>query len=357
MKRHALLLLFIVMGCNELPVGGDQLLVRGSFKGEEVELQLDNTFTETDMYPLLGSSLNLVVGKERGYESRILLRFSFSDTSYQGLDEIKLILRRNDQFDMDTIPFTLHLLLGEFEETKANWAQRTELESWSNEGGDFEGDPLYTGEIVDDSVVVFFNYIELEEIIASKGIILVAQDSGFAYFSSRESGVDPQLLLVKNEDVTSIPLEADCHIATGPDPFFIETWVGSGVPYRNYVRFHFDSLLIDQLVIFADFTFTVEEHFAKRESLAIAIRELLEPIDDFDTPTGPLIALEKIAADDSLVSIDIVRHIQRIADHPDSNFGFFVMFSPETYDIANMKIIRGSHKLTAGYVTQADPRY
>ncbi|KPK67175.1 hypothetical protein AMJ87_13780 [candidate division WOR_3 bacterium SM23_60] len=357
MKRCLLFAFLIMLGCNELPVGGGELHSRGDFEAEEIQLLLDNTFTETDVYPFLGNSLNLALGKERGYESRVLVRFNFPDTSYEGLDEIRFVLTRNDVFDKDTIQFSLHLLLGEFQETKANWQQRTDVDFWMNEGADYEADPIYTGVIDEDSLVVLFNYFDLQAIIASQGMILIPEDSGFVYFYSREGGPAPQFVLKKNDDVTPVAIEADCHIVTGPDPFFIDPWIGSGLLYRNYVRFFFDSLLIDQLVIFADLTFTVEDHFAKRDSVAIGVRELLEPISDFDTPVGPLIAFEKVAADDSIISIDIVRHIQRITEHPDSNFGFFVLFSPETYDIANMKVIRGSHEITVGYVQPAEERY
>jgi hypothetical protein len=347
----------IILGCNELPVGGDELHARGDFEAEEIQLLLDNTFTETNVNPFLGNSLSLALGRERGYESRVLVRFNFPDTSYEGLDEIRFVLTRNGLFDKDTIQFSLHLLLGEFEETSVNWEQRTELGFWMNEGGDYEADPIFTGVIDDDSLVVLFNYIDLQSIIASQGMILIPEDSGFVYFYSREGGEGPQFFLKKNDDVTPVAIEADCHIVTGPDPFFVEPWIGSGLLYRNYVRFHFDSLLTDQLVIFADLTFVVEEYFAKRDSVTIGVRELLEPITDFETDVGPLIAFEKVAADDSLISIDIVRHIQRISEYPDSNFGFFVLYSPETYDIANMKIIRGSHEVTVGYVQPAEERY
>lgn len=357
MKRCFLLAFLITLSCNELPIGGGELHSRGDFEAEEIQLQLDNTFTETNVYPFLGNSLNLALGKERGYESRVLVRFNFPDTAYEGLDEIRFVLTRNDLFDKDTVQFSLHVLLGEFQEAKVNWQQRTDLEFWMNEGGDYEADPIYTGVIDDDSLVVLFNYLDLQAIIASQGMILIPEDSGFAYFYSKEGGPAPQFILKKNDDVTPMAIEADCHIVTGPDPFFIEPWIGSGLLYRNYVRFFFDSLLIDQLVIFADLTFTIEDHFAKRDSVAIGVRELLEPISDFETPVGPLIAFEKVAADDSIISIDIVRHIQRIAEHPDSNFGFFVLFSPETYDIANMKVIRGSHEIIVGYVLPAEERY
>jgi hypothetical protein len=309
------------------------------------------------VHPFLGTSLNLALGKERGYESRILVRFDFPDTSYGGLDEIRFVLTRNDQFNKDTLQFSLHLLLGAFQETSANWQQRTDVDFWMNQGGDYEVDPIYTGVVDNDSLVVLFNYLELQQIIASQGMILIPEDSGFAYFYSREGGAGPQFVLKKNDDVTPIAIEADCHIVTGPDPFFTEPWIGSGLLYRNYVRFFSDSLLTDQLVIFADFTFAVEDHFATRDSVAIGIRELLEPVSDFDTPVGPLIAFKRVAADDSIISIDIVRHIQRIAEHPDSNFGFFVLFSPETYDIANMKVTGGSHRITVGYVLPAEERY
>lgn len=355
MKKYTLLLVFFFIFCNKLPIGEEEFNLRGNFDAQEVELLRYNTLTEFDKHFILGSSTNLVVGKNGDYESRILLKFNFPDSSYQGLDEIKLILKRNDNFHRDTVKFSIHLLDAKFEENKANWYQRTEEEWWEEEGGDFEEDSIRSGEIVGDSLVVKFNYIELDKIISADGMIIIPENSGFVYFYSRESGYAPQFILEKNDESISIPIEADCHIVTGPEPFYIESWIGSGLPYRNYAKFIFDSILIDKKAIYAELTFEIEKHFVMRDTIEIAVKELLEPIDDFDTPTGPLIALERLAVDDTF-SIDIVKHIQRMIEYPDSNFGFFVILSPENYDVANFKIVHGSHRLKVGYISPPEER-
>ncbi len=358
MKKHLLLLLFLFLSiwCNKLPIGEDELGARGIFDAEEIELIRYITLTEYDIFAQLGSSQNLIVGKNGDYESRILLRFSFPDTSFQGLDEIKLVLKRNTEFHRDTLNYSIHLLQAEFEEGKANWYQRTEEQGWENGGGDFEKDSLRSGQVVEESLVVKFNYVELEQIQASEGMIIIAQESGFVYFSSREGSDPPQFLLKKNDVVTSIPIEADCHIVTGPEPLYIESWLGSGIPYRNYAKFLFDSLLLNEKPIYAELTFEVEDYFVMRDSIQIGVKELIEPLEDFDTSTGPFIALKKFAADDTLFSLDIVRHIQRMVEHPDSNFGFFIILSPENYDIANFKIVHGSHRLRVGYISPPNER-
>ncbi len=358
MKQYLALVffLFFFILCNKLPIGEEELGERGVFDAQEIELIRYITLTEYDKFPQHGSSQNLIVGKNGDYESRTLLRFDFPDTSFQGLDEIKLVLRRNTEFYRDTINYSIHLLKQEFEEGKANWYQRTEEQGWEAGGGDFDEDSLRSGQVVEDSLVVKFNYIELEQIQASEGMIIIAQDSGFVYFSSREGSNPPQFLLKKNDVVTSIPIEADCHIVTGPEPFYIESWLGSGVPYRNYAKFLFDSLLIDEKPIYAELTFEVEDYFAMRDSIQIGVKELIEPLEGFDTSTGSFIALKKFAADNTLFSLDIVRHIQRMVEHPDSNFGFFIILSPENYDIASFKIVHGSHRLHVGYIAPPQDR-
>jgi hypothetical protein len=357
MKKEFILLFLFLICCNELPIGEEELNSRGDFDALELELKRYNTLTEFNKYATLGKSDNLVVGKGEGYESRILLIFDFPDSSYHGLDEIKLILKRNDIFHKDTIKFSIHLLKGDFDETEANWYKRKSDSWWEVEGGDYEEDSIRLVEVKGDSIIAKFNYIELEKIQNAAGMIIIPQDnSGFVYFSARESGTAPEFILVKNDVVTSIPIQADCHILTGPEPFYIESWIGSGLPYRNYAKFIFDSLLIDKKAIYGELTFKIEKYFVMRDSIEIAVRELLEPIDDFNTPTGPMIALKKFAASDTLMNIDIVRHIQRIIEYPDSNFGFFLILSPDDYDIANLKFITGSHKLKVGYIPPSGER-
>lgn len=345
-----ILLIFAIVACNNLPVGEDELNSRGDFDIQEIMLPRHSTLTEFNRYFAVGSSRNLVIGKNGDYESRILLDFAFPDTTYTGLDEIKLILRRNLNLDEDTLVFSIHVLLGAFEEAVANWHQRTNSEWWDSAGGDFTGDSLCCVTVVHDSVVVYFNHSQFVDIQAAQGIILVPQDSGFVYFNARESGVSPEFVIIKNDDETSFTLAGDCHIVTGPEPFYIENWIGSGFPFRNYAKFVFDSLLLDKKPVFAELTFAVEERFAYRDTIEIGVKRLLEPIDDFNTSIGSFIALDNYALSDTVITIDVVKHIQHCIDHPDSNFGFFIILSPENYDIANLKIRDGSHTLKVGYI-------
>lgn len=357
MKRYIILFIVAFICCNELPIGEEEFDLRGDFDAQEIILPLHHTLTEFDSYLSLGNSDNLIVGQNDDYESRILLEFNFSDTSYQGLDEIKLILYMNEDFHNDTLRVSIHLLENEFDETGANWFKRNIDDWWENEGGDFNSDSLRLVEIKGDSAVITFNYIELEDIINADGLIMIPIDSGFTYFHSKESGTAPQFMLVKNDVVTSIILEDDCHILTGPEPFYIESWIGAGIAYRNYVKFVFDSTLIDKKAIFAELSFTPENHFVMRDSIYVGVKQLLEPLDDFDTETGGFIALETFGADDTLFKIDIVQHIQHIIDHPDSNFGFFLIMYPENFDIASYKIVDNSHSLKVGYISPPQGRF
>ncbi|MBN2620164.1 hypothetical protein JXB22_03655 [candidate division WOR-3 bacterium] len=344
------LLVFAIIACNDLPVGEDELNARGDFDIQEILLPRYSTLTEFNRYFTVGSSRNLAIGKNDDYESRILLDFAFPDTTYTGLDEIKLILRRNLNLDEDTLVFSVHLLSGAFEEAVVNWYQRTNNEWWDSAGGDFTGDSLCCVTIVHDSVVVYFNNSQFADIQAAQGIILIPQDTGFVYFNAKESGVSPEFVIIKNEDETSFALAGDAYIITGPEPFYIENWIGSGFPFRNYAKFVFDSLLLDKKAVFAELTFAVEERFAYRDTIEIGIKQLLEPIDDFNTSIGPFIALDKYALSDTLITIDVVKHVQHLIDHPDSNFGFFIILSPENYDVAYLKIRDGSHTLKVGYI-------
>ncbi len=353
-----LLLLFLFVFCNKLPVGEDEIKVRGDFDAQFIELTPVFKFTESKNIPL-GASSNLIIGKNSEYESRILLQFDFPDTSIEGLDEIKLILQRNLKFKEDTITFSIHLLTTPFNETEATWHLKTISETWSTDGGDFEEDSLRFGEVREDSLVVSFNYIELEQIRSAQGLIIIPQDSGFVGFYSRESGVAPQFQLVKNNVTTSVPIEADCHILTGPEPFYIETWIGSGMGYRNFVQFDFtvDSLLPGEKIVFADLSFKAFKHFSMRDSFEIGVKELTEHFDDYDTPTGPALSVESHSVHDTLFSLDIVEHVQRVIDEPDSNFGLFIYVSPENYDISSFQIVDDSYLLRVGYIPPPEERW
>ena len=347
--KKAVWICLLAVCCNKLPLGQDELSDRGDFTSKSSNLAVFNSFTESKKIPL-GASSNLALGKNVDYESRVLLNFTFSDTDYQGLDEIKLVLRRNTYFEKDTIRFSIHLLTSSFTETEATWAKKSNTVTWDTMGGDFETDSLRYVQIAGDSVLVLFNYVELKRIEASSGLILVPEDSGFVYFQSREGGNAAVFQLVKNGAVTNLPLNADCHILNGPEPFYVENWIGSGIASRNFVMFIYDSILAGKKAIYGELTFKPEKFFTMRDSVEIGIKELAEPVSGFDSKLGSLIALERFSVDDTVFKIDIVHYIQRMIDNPDSNYGFFVYLTPENYDISTVKIKNKSYSLEVGYV-------
>ncbi|UCF69722.1 MAG: hypothetical protein JSW49_05805 [candidate division WOR-3 bacterium] len=355
MKAWVFVVCLITLACNELPVGGDELDQRGDLDPQFLNLSIFSTFTECKNVNTGGAS-NLVFGRNAEYESRVLLEFDFPDTTYTGLDEIKLILNIDADFENDTVPFSLHLMDETFSESEADWTHRNIDELWSTPGGDYNTDSIRYGVAHGDSIVLYFNYIELAEIQAAKAMIIIPRDTGFCYLGSREGGSGGKIILKKNE--TSIPafVEADCHILTGVEPPLLEDWIGSGFVYRDFVRFNYDTLLDSTLAVYAELSFRCTEYFSYRDSLEIGVRQLLEPFSTFDTPTGPLIALKKIGVGDTVVTLDIVRHAQHIIEHPDSNFGFYIGISPEINDISRIKLVRGSHSLNIGYIQPPEPR-
>ncbi|UCD05971.1 MAG: hypothetical protein JSV98_01695 [candidate division WOR-3 bacterium] len=356
MKRYMLAIVVIFIACNELPVGGDELRQRGDFNPQFIELSLFSTFTEFKNVNT-GSAINLAFGMNAEYESRAMIVFDFPDSTYEGLDEIRLILSIRDNFNNDTVPFSIHLMDIEFSEYEADWTRRNLDEPWTTPGGDFDSDSIRYGIAQGDSVVLYFNYIELEQIQEARGIMIVPRDTGFCYISSREGDHPARFVLEKNDVTIPAFADADCHIISGPEPTLFDDWIGSGLVYRDFVKFNYDSLLDSTMAIYAELSFECTEYLSHRDSIEIGVRELLEPFSTFDTPAGPLIALERIAVGDTMVTIDIAKHAQHMIEHPDSNFGFFIGLSPESYDISRVKIVRGSHRLNIGYVEPPDPRY
>lgn len=350
------LIIILLFNCNKLPLGEDELEVRGGFATDTLRLEIFVSSTEFKNIPV-GTSQNLVLGKNDIYESRILLKFNFPDTTYSGLDEIKLTLYRNTLFRFDTISIGIYLLNSDFTEGEATWYEKSNTEPWQNPGGDFEIDSLRFCKVNGDSLIVWFNYIDLSKIMNSKGLILIPHSDGFCFFHSREGGKAPTFKVVKNGVVNGIPLGSDCHIIKADTtPNYWEDWLGSGVVYRNYVKFNYDTTLDSSKAIFGELTFDLEHYFSYRDSVEIGVKYLIKPFTGFDSELGPQIALKKFSLKDSKFSLDIVRYIQRIIDHPDSNFGFFIYLSPENYDITNIKLIKGSHNLKVGFIRPPQER-
>ena len=356
MKRLNFIVLLLFIACNNLPIGEQEFDLRGDFRAQYTELDFYNSLSFYNRFAKLGSSSNLVIGKNNDYESRILLEFDFPDTTYQGLDEIKLILKVNSDFENDTIAYSLHLLTSDFEENHTGWLLKKETTYWDDPGADYETDSIRYGIISGDSLTIRFNYIELARIQDADGMILIPRGTGFTYFYSREGFSSPEFLLVKNDGTTTIPLKSDCHIVVGPQHLYIENWLGTGYPYRNYVKFLFDTLLVNKKAVYAELVFRIDQIWTRRDSIEIGIRELKEPIDDYDTEVGPLTGLKRYSAADTIIRIDVVRYIQNIIEHPDSNFGFFIIMSPENYDIANMKLVDHSYHLNVGYISPPQER-
>lgn len=356
MKRLILLIFFVFFGCNKLPLGEEELNERGDFEPHILDLALYTSFTDSKLIPL-GTSQSLILGKNTKYQSRIILNFNFPDTIGQGYDQIKLIIFKNKNFNNNTMRFSTHVLTNEFSEVHATWYKRNENDLWTEAGGDFETDSLRWAEARADSCVVWFNYIDLNKIRNGKGIILIPQDTGFCSFYARESGKPPLLHLVKNGVVSSIPLKADCHIVKiDTFPNYWENWLGSGVSFRNYVKFVYDTLLNNTRAVYGEITFRAKGHYGMRDSIEIGIKPLIKPYSGFDTELGSQIALKKFALTDTVFTLDIVQYIQRIIEYPDSNFGMFIYLSPENYGITNIEVISGSHKLKVGYIVPPEER-
>lgn len=355
MKKLFWLCIFVVLSCNKLPIGDDEMNQRGDFEGQILELQVMNSFTESKKIAL-GTSGNLIIGKGNGYESHVILKFTFSDTSFEGLDEIKLVMRINTSFDNDTVPVGIHILTNSFTEDEATWEKRSNTEGWDSAGGDYEPQPLRNSVVKGDSMVVYFNYVELNRIKASQGIILIPQDTGFAYLYSHEGGHAASFQFVKNGEVSVYSTTSDCHILNGPMPFYVENWIGSGIASRNFIIFNYDSTLAEKRAIYGELTVRFESFFSRLDTIEIGVKELNEHASGFDTELGPLIALRHVPVDDTSCTIDVVHYIQRMIDFPDSNFGLCLYITPENYDLSKVKIADGSFKLKVGYLSPPEPR-
>ncbi len=351
-----LLLLVLFLYCNKNPLGEEELSSRGISSPSFMTVVIDSLET-CYTAPGQGKSLNVILGRNHEYESRILLKFLFPDTISASAQDIRLVLYKRQHMQADPIEFNLHLVTTIWGEENVSWSLADQGVKWYKEGGDYETSPMLSKTATGDSVIIRFTLSQLEQIKISEGVILIPIQDGFTVFYSQEGGKPARLTYKIDNQQYNIPLNGDAHIVNDslPEPFN-KIWLGAGIPFRAFMYLPSDTAIFNKKIIYGQLRMNKIFATSLRETMDIVIRSLTEPYKGFDTKFGSLLGSENVALDDSICEIDVINILQRIADKPDSNFGFFVMTNPENYDISRYEIDPTSISLEIGYIRPPQTR-
>ncbi len=359
LRKTALLtaVVILALSCNKSPLGEDELAQRGTGSPEFVIARIDS-FETCYIAPGQGTSLNLVLGRDQEYQSRILLNFSYPDTVSSDMEDIRLTLYKRKFPRDDTFEFNLHVLTTAWAEDNATWRLADAGLQWYRPGGDYETDPLVSKSAVGDSVVIRFTRDNLETMKAGQGVILVPSGPGFTTFYSREGAKPVRLTYKKGDDRLDIPLSGDAHIIVDslPEPFR-KLWLGAGIPFRPFLRFSgTDTLLRDKKIVYG--LLRISKSFARsqRDTIDITLHPLFEAYRGFDTKHGSALVNAKVALGDSSYELDVINLLQYMAYHADSNYGFFLKTSPDNYDITRLEFRTDPIEIEVGYISPPEVR-
>jgi len=350
-------IVILALSCNKNPLGEDELARRGAGSPEFLTVRIDS-FETCYTAPGQGKSLNLVLGRDQEYESRILLDFSYPDTISSDMEDIRLTLYKRKFPRDDTFEFNLHVVTTAWAEDNATWTLADAGLQWYRKGGDYETNPLVSKIAAGDSVVIRFTRDQLETMKTGPGLILVPSGQGFTTFYSREGAKPVRLTYKKGDDRLDIPLSGDAHIIVDslPEPFR-KLWLGAGIPFRPFLRFSgADTLLRGKKIVYG--LLRISKSFARsqRDTIDVTIHPLFEAYRGFDTKHGSALVNANVALDDSIFKVDVINLLQYIAYHADSNYGFFMKTSPDNYDITRVEFRTDTIEIEVGYISPPEVR-
>lgn len=332
--RRLLLAALLGMACNTLPVGYDGLQRTPDVR--VLEFQPETLVGYAKHVPL-GSSSQLVLGRDAEYVSRVLLHFTISDSAIDSITGVQLTLH-----PLDSVPmfFTCWPCSTPWSEYSVTWRMPDSESQWQTPGGDRWPLELTRDTLLNDSLVLSLDLRYLDTLAhRSYGVLLLPRDTGFARINTGASTkTAPRLKIVysdggsRTRDITTEAHISDTlSVRFGPH----DALVGSTVAFRTYARFGCDSLPTEATIVRAELRFRPRVLYRRQDTLGIGVHRLT-------APPGPNIrnALFRSAADartillvsdttDSLVRLDMRDLVQFWTAHPDSNFGLLLMSEPE----------------------------
>ena len=324
--------LLLPSSCNKLPVGYDQ--VRDRVTGTaDTTLRPDSASSYARYVPLGGSSM-LYLGRDTGYVSRLILRFSFVDTmSLDSVTSFQLVLHQLDT--LKTMSFICRPCSSEWEESGVSWQMSDSSNHWLTPGGDFLNDTLATGTMAHDSTMFDFRYVGLDSALQATirtcGVGIFPQDTGIvAIYSGASTATAPRLRVTytkKGKQTTRVINDvADASlidtVATHSQPF--DLLVGSGLAFRTWLFFNIASIPREATIARADLKFRPETKYHRSDTFLLGVSRMTESFRQkdvnarFESLPSSVVSYAVPADSDSVITIDIKSVVQQWVNYPES---------------------------------------
>jgi hypothetical protein len=369
-------LLVLSSACNTLPVGYDQL--RGRVTGTTDTTLLPDSASSYARYIPLGGSSMLYLGKDTGYVSRIVLRFSVLDTmSLDSVTSLQLVLHQPDT--LRTMSFVCRPCSSEWLESGVSWQMADSFNHWLTPGGDYLNDTLATGTMAGDSTMFNFRYVEFDSarqaIIRNNGVGIFPQDTGIvSIYSGSSTTTAPRLRVTytnKGKQTTRVVNDvADASlidtVATHSQP--LDLLVGSGVAFRTWLTFDIDSIPSEATIAKADLRFKPETRYRRTDTIAFGASRLTESYTEkganarYESVPSSITTYVVPADSDTAVTIDIRSLVQIWTSRTDTipNYGLLITSSPEWSKLFRFRIPRtgpNAPRLDIQYVLPPEDRF
>ncbi len=346
--RQLLLAVFviIIIGCNTLPVGSDQL--RDLPQMTTIELTPDSLDTYAQFVPL-GFANYLLLGKDDQYESRVLIKFSLPDSSLDSVTSVQLILYPLDSTPMN---FICRACSTEWTTSGVTWRMADSTNRWMRPGGDYWPFTLGQSKLEKDSSVVELNRQYLATLVRnSHGIIILPLDTGFTSIATLSvTKTSPRIIFTyaDGKKRTYYATE-DAHIIDSLDIRVNpgELIAGAGIAFRTWLRFSLESIPDSATIARAELIFTPQTIYRRSDTLGIGVHRLTESYSQ----RGKYAAFEKNPSasvnyvsrnGDTTITLELSRLIQKWVSYPDSypNYGIFLTAEPEHLKPFRLKVLR-----------------
>jgi hypothetical protein len=341
-KKYFLAIVLLTIGCNEEPVGFDEL-GRGKEPLTPVTVFATDQGAYGDHIPLGGAEY-LICGRDSIYEARMLLQFGLSDSIADSLDSLKLILYDKAELTDTLLDFSVYLITQSWNEYQATWQLANSVTRWIKPGGDYDSVAIAHGRFGPESTVV--DLFEARTKLADNehyGIMIIPDNEGFATaYSSYTSSKSPKLVFYQKK-------KSEQRLAPIQDSYFVDSrlgdipegrlWVGSGYGYRSYVRFDLDTLPALARITSAELVLWITNIVTPIETLQLAVHKLTDEWDGKYTDYDLLPAVTKqFTKKDTMVVFDIRGIVQAWANDSTSNYGLLITFWPEYNAISRLEL-------------------
>jgi len=365
--RPLLALVLVFVGCNEFPVGSDQL---DRIPYADSVTLLPDTIAGYSKYVALGAADQMYLGEDAEYRARVLVRFPLPDTAFDSAQSMQLVLQRADSVPMS---FVVRPCSTNWKIDAASWLLADSVTHWLTPGGDYWDIDLGSGTFAEDSLVIDLDLAKLDEqslaAVRQNGVLIFPGDTGFAAIQSGYSeAVAPRLRIDYPDDVQLVYNSVD-------DAHLVDTFelgrgagfrIGSGMAFRTYLRFSFDSIPAAATIAEADLVFVPEVEYRRSDTLVIGVRRLLEPLSGsgryarFGALPEAMLSYIVDPDSDSTAILDLRELVQFWTANPDSNFGLLLVAEPEYSLMFRLGVDRvgpAAPKLKLLYVMPPEDRF